>query len=164
MKNNINETLIKYTAGEINLEAANAALEGTGFHLDPLKNVLTEEEMRATTIGYYPDQANGFGMLDTGTGTMNKVQVKDGRLVDCDMGSSYAAVYIAGHKYEIKGTELVEPSAKEEPEAPDLPERPVMSRRADLAGQTVRQHTRHGDYNVTYNEFGYASKAVRVES
>lgn len=36
---------------------------------------------------------------------------------------------------------------------------PDMSRRQDLAGQTVRQ----GDYEVTYNDNGYARKAVNVE-
>ena len=77
MKNNINETLSKYTAGEITLEQANEELKaaGAGFHLDPNKNVLTEEEKRATTIGHFPDQANGFGLLDSGTGTLDKVRV-----------------------------------------------------------------------------------------
>ena len=108
--NNINETLRKYTAGEITLEQANEDLKKAeaGFHLDPNKNVLTEEEKRATTIGCYPDQANGFGMLDSGTGTMDKVQVKDGHLVGCDMGESYALCIIGGKVYEVRGTELVE--------------------------------------------------------
>ena len=160
MKNNINETLIKYTAGEINLEEANAALEGTGFHLDPLKNVLSEEEMRATTIGHFPDQANGFGLLDSGTGTLDQVRVKDGRLVNCDMGESYALLIIAGRTYRVKGTALVEPEPEQE--APAIPARPDMHRRKDLAGQVVRQTTKSGLYDVTYNEDGYAVKASRV--
>ena len=43
---NINETMSKYTAGEITLEQANEELKKAeaGFHLDPNKNVLTEEE------------------------------------------------------------------------------------------------------------------------
>ena len=110
MNKNINETMSKYTAGEITLEQANEELKKAeaGFHLDPNKNVLTEEEKRATTIGCYPDQANGYGLLDTGTGTMDKVQVKDGHLVGCDMGESYALCIIAGRTYQVKGTELVE--------------------------------------------------------
>ena len=110
---NINETMSKYTAGEITVEEANAALEGAGFHLDPQKNVLTEEEKRATTIGYYPDQANGFGLLDTGTGTLDKVRCENGHLVGCDCGDSYALYIIAGRTYQVKGTELVDPATED---------------------------------------------------
>ena len=115
MKNNINETMSKYTAGEITVEEANAALEGAGFHLDPQKNVLTEEEKRATTIGCYPDQANGFGLLDTGTGTLDKVHVVNGRLdypvneVNADgTANMFALCIICGRTYEVKGAELVD--------------------------------------------------------
>ena len=37
-----------------------------------------------------------------------------------------------------------------------------MRRRKDLAGQVVRQMTRSGPFDVTYNEDGYAVKASRV--
>ena len=49
MKHNINETMSKYNAGEITLEQANEELKKAeaGFHLDPKKNVLTEEERTA---------------------------------------------------------------------------------------------------------------------
>ena len=99
----VNEIMEKYTAGEITAEEANAKLAAAeaGFHLEPGKNVLTEEEMRATTIGHFPDQANGFGLLDSGTGTLDKVRVKDGRLVNCDMGESYALLIIAGRTYRV---------------------------------------------------------------
>lgn len=43
-----------------------------------------------------------------------------------------------------------------------LPERPDMSRRIDLAGQTVRQLTKAGTYEVSYDEDGYAKMAKRV--
>ena len=106
--NNINETLRKYTAGDLTLEEANEKLAGSGLYLDPKKNVLTEEEKRATTIGCYPDQANGYGLLDTGTGTLDKVRCESGHLVGCDMGESYALYIIAGRTYRVKGTELVD--------------------------------------------------------
>ena len=158
----VNEIMEKYTAGEITAEEANAKLAAAeaGFHLDPGKNALTEEEMRATTIGYYPDQANGFGLLDSGTGTLDKVRVKDGRLVNCDMGESYALLIIAGRTYRVKGTALVDPAP--EKEAPAIPTRPDMHRRKDLAGQVVRQTTRSGPFDVTYDADGYAVKARRV--
>lgn len=162
MKNNINETLSKYTAGEITLDQANEELKKaeSGIRLDPQKNALTEEEMRATTIGHFPDQANGFGLLDSGTGTLDKVRVKDGRLVNCDMGESYALLIIAGRTYRVKGTALVEPEPDQD--APAIPARPDMHRRKDLAGQVVRQTTKSGLYDVSYNEDGYAVKASRV--
>lgn len=106
----ITEIIGKYTAGEKTLEETNAALKeaGAGLHLDPEKNTLTEADKRATTIGYYPDQANGWGLLDTGTGSLDKVRVQDGRLVNCDCGGMYALLLIAGRCYEVQGGALVE--------------------------------------------------------
>ena len=110
MKNNINEIMSKYTTGEITLEVANEKLKKAeaGIRLNPKKNVLTEEEKRATTIGCYPDQANGYGLLDTGTGTLDKVRCENGHLVGCDCGDSYALYIIAGRTYQVKGAELVD--------------------------------------------------------
>ena len=45
--------------------------------------------------------------------------------------------------------------------AVELPERPDMSRREELAGLTVSQRTKGGIYDVTYDELGYAVKAVK---
>lgn len=100
------EILQKYTAGEMTLEQANAEL--SGIKLNPGKNILTEEEKRATTVGYYPDQANGWGLLDSGTGSLDKVQVKDGKLVNAAMGEAFALCIIAGKSYEVKDDTLVE--------------------------------------------------------
>ena len=47
-------------------------------------------------------------------------------------------------------------------EAKPLPKTPDMRRRKDLAGQVVRQMTRSGPFNVTYDADGYAVKASRV--
>ena len=47
-------------------------------------------------------------------------------------------------------------------EGKPLPKTPDMHRRKDLAGQVVRQTTKSGLYDVTYNEDGYAVKASRV--
>ena len=51
---NIKEVIEKYTAGEIEVAEANENLKelGAGYHFDPKKNELTEEEKRATTVGY----------------------------------------------------------------------------------------------------------------
>lgn len=162
MNNNINEIIGKYTAGEKTLEETNEELAAAeaGFHLEPGKNVLTEEEKRATTIGYYPEQANGFGLLDTGTGSLDKVRCENGHLVNCDCGEMCAMYIIAGRTYQVKGTELVEPEPEQE--TPAIPARPDMSRRKDLAGKVVRQKTKTGVYDVNYDEDGYAVKAKRV--
>ena len=100
------EILQKYTAGEMTLEQANAEL--SGIKLNPGKNILTEEEKRATTVGYFPEQANGWGLLDHGVGCMEKVHVENGKTVDVDMGEEVAFVYIGGKTYRLKGNALCE--------------------------------------------------------
>ena len=47
-------------------------------------------------------------------------------------------------------------------EAKHLPKTPDMRRRKELAGQVVRQMTRSGPFDVTYDADGYAVKARRV--
>ena len=83
------DILKKYTAGELTLEEANAELkkDGAGYKLNPEKNIITEEEKRATTVGCYPDMANGWGLLDSGTKTYDKVKVEGGKLI-LDNGKS----------------------------------------------------------------------------
>ena len=99
------EIIKKYTAGELTLDEANAKLVG-GIKLNPGKNIITEEEQRATTVGFYPDMANGWGLLDSGTGTLDKVFVKDGKLAH-SMGEAFALCIIGGKSYEVKGDTLV---------------------------------------------------------
>ena len=93
------EILNKYTAGQTTLEETNAALAemDAGIHLEPGKNELTAEET-----------ANGYGLLDTGTGTLDKVEVRDGHLVGCDCGEMYALCMIAGKVFPVKGAALTE--------------------------------------------------------
>lgn len=114
---NIKEVIEKYTAGEIEVAEANENLKelGAGYHFDPKKNELTEEEKRATTIGYYPEQANGYGLLDTATGTLDKAKVTNGKFahpintVMPDGKPNMAAYfYIAGHTYIVLGDALAE--------------------------------------------------------
>ena len=47
-------------------------------------------------------------------------------------------------------------------EGKPMPKTPDMRRRKDLAGQVVRQMTRSGPFDVTYDADGYAVKARRV--
>lgn len=103
------EIINKYTAGEATLEETNAALVelGAGIHLEPGKHELTAEESAAAKAETAAN-ANGFGLLDTGTGTLDKVEVRDGHLVGCDCGEMYALCMIAGKVFPVKGAALTE--------------------------------------------------------
>ena len=97
MKNTINEIIRDYTMGRKTLEEANEALKKAhaGIRLDPTRNTLTGEELlatRAETAG----TANGWGLLDSGTGTMDKVQLTAGNLVRCDTSGSCAECTVGG--------------------------------------------------------------------
>ena len=117
----IGEIMRDYTAGGAALEETNAALAeaGAGFCLEPGRNALTEEDLRSTTVGHYPDMANGYGLLDSGTGSMEKVHVTNGVLdhavntVLPDGGTSMTAyVHICGKTYEVFGDTLGEAAGK----------------------------------------------------
>ena len=102
------EILKKYTAGEATLDETNDALKeaGAGFHLELGKNVLTNDERKATFVGELPE-VRGFGLLDTGTGTLDKVQVQAGKLVNVDCGDMFALCIIGGHTFNVEGNQLV---------------------------------------------------------
>jgi len=110
MKNEINEILSKYTSGEATLEETNAALEAAGINLrlDPGKNELTEAEIAETVAGETPAEANGMGLLDTGTGCLDKVLVVDGKLPTADCGEMPALCMIGGKTYHVHGDTLTD--------------------------------------------------------
>lgn len=102
---NIIDIIRAYTEGKTTLEDANAKLKelGAPLHLDPARNTIDEAE-RTT-----------HGLLDTGTGTLDKVRVTDGRLdhaVNEVSGSGTvnmpAWVYLEGKQYAVKGAALEE--------------------------------------------------------
>lgn len=84
MKNDITDILFKYTTGEATLEETNEALKEAeaGFHLEPGKNEITPEEAAQTVTGETPEEVTGYGLLDTGTGSMEKVKIVNGKLGD----------------------------------------------------------------------------------
>ena len=112
----INNIIADYTSGKASVEETNAALQAAGalFRLEPGRNQLTEADLRETTVGFYPDQANGYGLLDTGTGSMEKVRVTAGRLDGGPVnqvlkdGSTtmLAYVHICGKAFEVFGDAL----------------------------------------------------------
>ena len=82
----ITKILLDYTSGKTPLEETNRALEdaGSDIRLNPAKNLFTPEELLATHTGETPEEAEGYGLLDTGTGSMEKVHVTAGVLDEHD--------------------------------------------------------------------------------
>jgi hypothetical protein len=64
--------------------------------LDPDRPKLTPEMIEA-----------GWGLLDTGTGTLDPVQVRDDELVDCDCGEMPAFVCLKGDWYAVEGRRVL---------------------------------------------------------
>lgn len=166
---NIDEILKDYTTGEADLEKTNAALAeaGAGFSFVPGQNEITDADRQETVVGYYPHQACGYGLLDTGTGSMEKVPVKNGKLpfavneVQPDGSTNgFANVIICGRVYEVFGDTLAEP--RERTEGKPVQKEVDWRRRTDLAGQTTEQFCRQGRFRVTYDEMGYAVKATKL--
>ena len=87
-----------YTMGGISLEEANRRLAEAkaGFVIDPDRCKLTTEMIE-----------QGWGLLDTGTGTLDPVQVRENELVDNDMGDMPAFVCLKGTWYEVKGRNVI---------------------------------------------------------
>ncbi len=106
----INRIIAKYTAGEATVEETNADLRelGSDLRINPGKNVLTADEVANTHVGKVPNKTHGFGLLDTGTGTLDKVEVQHGKLVDNDVGEMYALLLIGGKVYHVQGDALTE--------------------------------------------------------
>ena len=103
---NPNEIINRYTSGAATLEETNAALAefGAGYLLDPDRNVITDAE-RTT-----------HGLMDTGTGTLDKVEIADGHLVGGPINevqpdgsvNMMAYVYFNGKRYDVRGDALAE--------------------------------------------------------
>lgn len=93
-----------WKSGAYSVEEANKKLQaiGAGFTINPYKNAITAEEAAKG------DERNGFGMLDTGTGTFDKVEIREMKLVH-NIGDMKAFVKFNGKLYEVKdGEKLVE--------------------------------------------------------
>lgn len=87
----INDIIAEYTNGKNTLEYTNAALKeiGAPFHLDPAKNII------------HPDEVGIYGLLDTGTGTYEKVKVENGRILGGGVGKMYAMCLLGGKVYKV---------------------------------------------------------------
>lgn len=97
--NNIRELdriIARYTAGRATLDETNADLKqlGVDLRINPAANTIQ------------PDEVGLYGLLDTGTGTLNKVRVEDGKLVDNNCGEMPAMLMFDGHVYTVVGDTL----------------------------------------------------------
>lgn len=98
------EIIRKYTSGHASLVETNEALREAGaiFHLDPQKNYIS------------PAEVDLYGLLETGTGSMEKVRVRDLKLnhqvneVQPDgTVNMVARVHFNGKVYNVYGDQLV---------------------------------------------------------
>ena len=78
-----------------------------------MKNDIADILFKYTTGEATLEEANGFGLLDTGTGSMEKVHVTNGKLdeainqVNHDGTTNMLAFVIIGpNRYEVKGDTL----------------------------------------------------------
>lgn len=111
---NINEVIEAYKKKIENASAedaktalakANEALKGTGIYLDPEKNVIKPGEVAIVCEDV--SKINGFAMLDTGTGSLDKVEIINGKL-KYSVGDMVAFVIIGDALFEVQnGTDLV---------------------------------------------------------
>lgn len=81
----LDEIMTKYEnspKAKADVDECNASLKKAGmqFHLEPGKNEITKAELEQTVVGATPAQASGYGLLDTGTGSLEKVKVTKGKL------------------------------------------------------------------------------------
>ena len=106
----------KYTAGKASLNDTNTALKsaGAGFHLDPTQHTFTPADLLSTKAPSAAE-ANGWGLLDTGTGSLEKVRVIEGKLPHAvnevrpdGSVNMLAYVIIAGKTFPVKGDTLTE--------------------------------------------------------
>ncbi len=106
--------LAAYTSGAATLEETNRALQaaGTGLRLDPQRCRLGPDE---AAVLDEQGLAEGWGLLDTGTGSLEKVEIRHGRLiqpvneVQADGSVNMPAFVLAGgRRYAVRGDVLEE--------------------------------------------------------
>ena len=107
------ENILSYSKGEITLEEANERLAKctAGLQLDPMKNAITGAEMVQTRSDGTPAGTTGWGFMNHGVGTPEKMHVTAGKL-DYDTGfdvkgnAPKATLYIAGYAFAVVGDHI----------------------------------------------------------
>ena len=160
-----NEYLADYISGKINLEQLNQKWADLGMelHLDPTKNIITSG---GATVQKNDADINGYVMADSGTGTMDKVMVKNGKLVYPNTDILFA--FIGTTRYVVENGETLHldtgvDDKEDTVKGETLSKRPNMKRDISKASTVVRQTTKSGIYDVYYDEEGYAVKSTKVK-
>ena len=154
----VDEIMQKYNSGELTIDEANEKLDGLDGAVDGKYGV-----------GFYLDANKGKdcnAWMDCGVGSCEPIKVENGKVVKpTGMHPSYW-IYYDGKIWHVADdcVTLIEgkpedTGTKKDP-LPNLQD--CMKRDKTQAGKTKRFSTRQGIYDVTYNEQGYATKAVRV--
>ena len=99
-----NKYLEDYITGKINLEELNEkwAEIGMELHIDPTKNIITTG---GATVQENDADINGYVMVDSGTGTMDKAMVKNGKLVYPSADILFA--FIGTTRYAVENGEIL---------------------------------------------------------
>lgn len=88
------------------LKKVNETLKDTGLYVNPDKNNVKPSEVALVCEDI--KKINGYALLDTGTGSLDKVLIENGKLVDCNCGDMFALVKIGDILFEVvNGTELI---------------------------------------------------------
>lgn len=99
-----NKYLEDYITGKINLEELNKkwAEIGMELHIDPTKNIITTG---GATVKDNDSDINGYVMVDSGTGTLDKAMVRNGKLVYPDASIMFA--FIGTTRYTVEKGEIL---------------------------------------------------------
>ena len=103
------EIIRKYTEKAITLEEANQLLEenGSTVRLDLFKNAISGQEFAETKVNDDPVKVTGWGMMNHGVGSMEKMHIQNGKL-DYDTGfhGDTAVLYIKGKMFRVNGDHI----------------------------------------------------------
>lgn len=104
-----NEIIKNYTENTITLDEANRRLEeiGSTVRFDPFKNVISGKEFADTKVSDDPAEVTGWGMMNHGVGTPEKMHVQNGKF-DYDTGfhGDMAVLYIKGKMFRVEGDHI----------------------------------------------------------
>ena len=101
MINEINKIINKYSDGEYTAEKANEELAkiDSNLFIDPNKNVLSDSEKNVVVQDI--TKFSGSALMNSGTGTKNKVAIKNGKLVD-GVGKMRVEIIIGAKIFHVK--------------------------------------------------------------
>lgn len=106
----LEKVLLDYAHGEKNADETNEELKkiGSTLTIDPMKNVITAEDIANTTISGDLKTINGTVEVDMGIGNHEKVKVVDSVLQGYDTGEMVSFAIVGPLYWEIDGNKIGE--------------------------------------------------------